>query len=282
MVSVRTLSILLSAAAAASAACSRQGLKSSMDDFLNSAIEKKSSLAVTSNSPARISQNNVLLKSVTETAWSNITGFYNSFRVNSIDTEACQMASLVLLNEKGPDGKDAPAIVSIRIKTAEDGKTRTQLEILNVLAGSHNFFAPQRFPNTAGEKWSTKTAGGLSRAELIKIANEYPSGIQAGNGVKVPTAASCPRMENGVKTAEICNANLERFKQPVTNRRWVADTETGVVLGSFYFDKRERMKYEFGLFLNEYFKVDNGKLAGIEAAMKNLNGSFVDAWKDLA
>jgi hypothetical protein len=260
--------------ASASAACTREALTATRDNFLKSSIEKAGAAALTLAPNVRISQNNVVVKSVSDTAYANITGYYKPWRVQSIDSGDCQIATFFLANQ----GAD-PALVSIRIKTDGEGKAIQELEVLNVLKGSHMFFAPQMFPNEAPAMWSSNTDGGLSREKLIEIANTYPSGIQAGDGKDIPGAPTCPRIENGVQTTTNCNKGLAIFKQPVRDRRWVADTVTGVVLGGFYFDKPANIGAKFGLWLNEYFKIDNGKLAGIQAAMKELQGvPFVDVW----
>jgi hypothetical protein len=273
---------LLSCITLASAACTRPALQGTVDAFLKASIAKAPADAKSeaySFAPSiRISQNNVVLPSITQSIYSNITGFYKPFRIQAIDTEICTIATFVLVNEKAA-GADAPALVSIRIKTGETGRAIEELEILNVLKGSHAFFTPQTFPNDAPAMWSAPTTGGLNRDALIKIANLYPSGIQLGDGSAIPGAPTCPRMENGVQTTTTCYKGLAMFKQPVTNRRWVADTVTGVVLGEFYFDKPAAKGMTYGLWLNEYFKLDNGKMAGIQAAMKELGGvPFVDVW----
>jgi hypothetical protein len=270
---------LLSSIALASAACTRESLKGTAEAFVKAGIARKATDEAFSFAPtARISQNNILLTSVAQTAYSNVTGFYKPFRVQAIDTEICTVATLLLANQKSMAG-DVPSIMSIRIKTGPSGTSIEELEILNVLKGSHMFFAPQTFPAEAPAMWSTPTAGGLSRDALIKIANLYPSGIQAGDGSAIPGAPTCPRIENGVQTTATCYKGLAVFKQPVTNRRWIADTTTGVVLGGFYFDKPASKGTNYGLWLNEYFKIDNGKMAGIQAAMKELTGvPFKDVW----
>ncbi|KAF2431615.1 hypothetical protein EJ08DRAFT_182688 [Tothia fuscella] len=269
------LSILF--ASLASAACTRETLSSTFDTFLNSSISKANFSTTLGLSPTlRISQNNILLKTLPETIYTNTTSLYKPFRIQVIDHEVCEIATFVLLNQN-----TEPALASIRIKTREDGKTIQELEILNVLKGSHAFFAPQTFPQTAPPMWSTPTTGegNLTRTQLIQIANLYPSGIQAGDGSAIPGAPTCPRIENGVLTSTTCYKNLANFKQPVTNRRWIADTVTGVVLGGFYFDKPAAKGSKFGLWLNEYFKIEGGRLAGVEAAMKELWGvPWVDVW----
>ena len=259
------------------AICDRTHLKENMDTFFTSSIQKTK--AVSNFHSAKISQNNQILSSIEATAWSNITGFYKPFRIDSIDVEACTIASFVIVNERGSSGSKDPGLMSVRMKTEDNSQTVKELEILNVLKGSHAFFVPGSFPSTAPEMWSRPQAGRVSREELIRRANTYPSGIQAGDGSSIPAGQTCPRIENGVQTTANCNKGLNRFKQPVTNRRWVADTLTGVVLGEFYFDKVAAKGLNYGLWLNEYFKIDDGKLIGIQACMKELPGRFVDVWK---
>jgi hypothetical protein len=266
----------------AAAACTREGLKAAVDSFLSADKALKASESI------KIAQNNIQLKGISETVRTSITGFYKPWRINAIDTEACTIASFVLLNLK-EGGESAPALVSIRIKTEGDSATVKELEVLNVQKGSHSFFSPQSFPDKEDALWTKPQKGNLSRQQLIDAANKYPSAIQAGDGSGIKGGETCPRFENGVQTAgegrpNQCYQGLANFKQGVTNRRWTADTVTGVVLGEFYFDKRGNSKTpapeETGLWLNEYFKIDDGKLYAIQAAMKLYPGKFNDVWKD--
>jgi hypothetical protein len=115
----------------------------------------------------------------------------------------------------------------------------------------------------------------LNRNELIFVANSYCDGL---NGKPwdscVFGGSSCPRNENGVITTQNCAVGLGAFGFTTKGRRWVADTELGVVLGMFYFDYSKygslAASAPFNLFLHEYFKVDAGKLAHIFAPMKNI------------
>jgi hypothetical protein len=230
----------------------------------------------------RITQNNIRLPALASTALANLTTLRSAFRIDALDTTACVAATFVLANQRPATGGAAqPALMSMRVATSQAApRVVGELEVLNVLRGSHAFFAPQSFPAAAPAMWSAPQAAPAvgSRAELIRLANEYPSGIQAGNGARIAAGATCPRVENGVKTTARCNIGLAKFKQPVTNRRWVADTLTGVVLGEFYFDKVAAKGLNYGLWLNEYFKIDGGKMVAIEACMKELPGKFVDLW----
>lgn len=244
--------------------CTRETLQSTIDSIFTTAFAKsKSGLSL---SPSiKISQNNILLKTIEQTAWANITAFYKPFRVSAIDQGICTAATFILATQAGE-----PALMSVRVKTEDASTTITELEILSALKGSHMFFAPNAF-DTAPAMWAAKDGGGLTREKLIEIADLYPSGIQKGDGSAIPQGTTCPRIENGVQTTATCAKGLFMFKQPVRDRRWVADTETGNVLGAFYFDKMAAKGVNYGLFLNEYFKIIGGKMSGIQAVMKEVS-----------
>jgi len=60
-------------------------------------------------------------------------------------------------------------------------------------------------------------------------------------------------------------------------RRWTVDTETGVVLGAFYFDYSGiASRAGKNLFLHEYFKVDKAGLLYIFAPMRR--NCFLNKW----
>lgn len=262
----------------AAAACTREILQKSLDNFT-----AKLNGAANNISPApsvKISQNNILLTSLASSAWANTTAPYSDFKITAIDTEICMIAQFMLAKQKPEDGVEVPALMSVRIKTTEAGDW-SEVEILNVLKGSHAFFMPSSYSKAAPALWSTPTPGNLTRAEIQRIANLYPSGIQAGDGSAIPQGATCPRIENGVQTTTSCSKGLIAFKQIVRERRWVVDAVTGVVMGAFYFDKPASRGLTYGLWLNEYFKIDGGKMSGIQAAMKELGGvPFKDVWGD--
>lgn len=262
-----------------SAACTRDVLQKSLDSFTAKLNSATSNPTLAPN--VKLSQNNILLSSLNASAWANTTSLYSNFKISAIDTETCTIAQFMLGKQKREDSSvEAPAIMSVRIKATEAGDW-TELEILNVLKGSHTFFKPDAYSNPAPPLWSTPTPGKLTRPEIQRIANLYPSGIQAGDGSAIPQGATCPRIENGVQTTTTCTKGLSMFKQIVRERRWVVDTLSGVVMGAFYFDKPASKGLTYGLWLNEYFKIEDGKLVGIQAAMKELGGvPFKDVWGD--
>ena len=130
-----------------------------------------------------------------------------------------------------------------------------------------------------------------SRDELLRVVDSYPRGIQAGDDALVQAADDCPRFENGYKTTDHCGKNMDMFKWPVTDRRYVVDTTTGVAMASFFFHYRlgkgkmmqqgiRPANMTTGLWLHEYFKIQDGKIITIQAAMQTLAADYKDVWRE--
>ena len=278
----------------ASSACLRADLQQTLDGFFHSAFARHS--GTSQQLPAlaknvRITQNNVILKSLEDTAWKNSTSFFKKWQITVIDTDVCEVASYRILKQRGAGQNQVPSIMGIRIKRDTAQNVIQELEIVNLLDGGPGILAKmfqpandETYSDTTEEFWNSPQNATLSRTELIKVANSYPDGIQAGDGKNIPIGDACPRWENGVQTAggskpfknttqpRYCRDSLDEFKQPVEHRRWLADTKTGAVLGMFYFSHRksplvDAFDKEWGNWLNEFFKVQNGKMVGVHAIM---------------
>jgi hypothetical protein len=284
--------------AGAAALCTRDGLKSTADGFFSLAIKNngRSAPATPLDKLARgvkITQNNQLLSSPAASAFGNITAFASPFRVQSIDEPACTIATLAVAHERAASagGPTAPAIVSLRLKMDSDGKELTEIELLNALAGSHALFRPLEFPPAAPALWSAPLPPlmPLPRSEFLRIVDSYPAGMALGDSSKVRARDDCPRFENGYKTTDHCGQNMDLFKWPVTDRRYVLDETTGVAMASFFFHyklgKGKMMEQGIrpangttGLWLHEYFKVEGGQIVNVQAAMQTLPAEYKDVW----
>lgn len=234
---------------------------------------------------AKVSQNNEKRGSVMDTALSYMIAMPTHFQLQALDTTTCTVATVYVPVEARTDDtgyvqKNETALTSIRISMNPEWDNIEELEIVNALPGSHPLFAPETLPDVAPALWTENTtAPALSREELIKLVDTYPSGIQAGSGADVQVGSSCVRYENGVKVPLACNGAFDAFKYPVLGRRWVVDTETGVVLGMFFFDKQKVQGASAqNLQLHEYFKVDAGKIDQIFAVMNQFPGAIDDFW----
>jgi hypothetical protein len=303
------------------AACDRAKLQATADAFFNSAIAKSGASSLKISPNVKIVENNILLKSIQETSYPYIAGFARPFRINALDTQTCNVASLVVVNmieqepsgwkgsassskddckgfgkpatskssgkSSGPsdtassifsgdlptpkDGKNPwPNLISFRAQIAENSGEMTEIEIVNIGTGkggsSGTIMQTGAMPQEAGPLWSEplhKTLGSITtRDQLVQILDTYPEGIHRHNGSGVKSAESCKRIENGRRMPFACNAKYEMLTQNVTNRAWVVDTETGISLGKFFFER------EFSPFwIHEYFKITDGLIQEIYAAI---------------
>jgi hypothetical protein len=285
------VALVLQGPALAFAACTRESLSATAKSFFEASFTKSTSRLGPLSKAVRITQNNVLLSGLGDSIFANMTSFASKYNISAIDTVTCDISTLVV-----PTEGNTTAIVSVRIKTTNEVPGAiTQIEILNAMKGSHALFNPENYPVSAPAEWSTSEADTTtSRDALIKIVDTYPQALQEGNNTMALAAASCPRLENGYKTTDHCNLNADLFKWPVTDRRWVVDTSTQVVMASFFFHykdgkglmsqmgmKDRSANSTVGLWLHEYFKVKKGLIVDVTAAMHTLGADYKDVWKGL-
>jgi hypothetical protein len=313
----RSLLALLAGAASVSAeGCTREVLISARDKFF-AAGAAKTPLDLAG---AKIALNNRVVP-LSATPFHSLTGF-TQLAVQAVDAEACQTATFRVSPSQ---------VLSTRLKTDAQGVIK-EVEFLQAVQGDQ-FFRPTGFPSVTPPMWTTKQAPGkppkipaswtpiggtpgkdvnkatckagngeprlLTRRELIYIASTYADGLRGDpwGSCVIGHGNSCPRNENGVTTTNNCAVGAGAFGFLTRGRRWVADPETGVVLGAFYFDYGGKGPGGRGgapgasspeapgnppanarpggsdLFLHEYFKVQAGGLAAIYAPMKNIPGA---------
>ena len=154
----------------------------------------------------------------------------------------------------------------------------------------------------------------LSRAELVRIANAYFTGLAANSGRNTaPFAASCERLENGTQTthnpqpgtvgpdilAMSCDAQQKSgyfsFVTRIRERRFpVVDRERGLVLALAFFEhagRTQELRLTSGevvpspvrspstLEIAELFQIDRGLIDQIEAVLNSVPyGMTSDAW----
>jgi hypothetical protein len=270
--------------------CTRELLISTRDAFWKSAGAGQPKLA----SGAKIAFNNKAVSSLAGTPYASIkTSTWTALTAQAADTETCNIATFRVSSQQ---------ILSTRLKVDASSGAISEVDFLQAIQGDQ-FFRPTGFPSTTPPMFNAKqvphapptipsvwtpamgmfdhraevkqatckaTSGAprpWTRRELIYAASSYCDGLKGKPFDScVFSGKSCPRNENGVTTTQNCGVGTGIFGFTVRGRRWVVDTDTGVVLGVFYFD------YGSGsnLFLHEYFKVQSGALAYIFAPMKNI------------
>ncbi|KAE9989688.1 hypothetical protein EG327_002369 [Venturia inaequalis] len=282
---------LLAAAALVSSECTRESLIAARDEFFKASGSGTPKTAAN----VKISFNNKITP-LAQTPFSKLSGF-TQFLVQAVDTEICEIATFRVATTQ---------LLSTRLKLDTTG-TLSEIEFLQAVSGDQ-FFRPSGFPtkepamfnkpqspgspptvpatwdakgypgipdkdvNKATCKSSAGAARKLTRKELIYVSSTYADGLKGEPWASCVIGSSpCPRNENGVTTTNNCAVGTGMFGFAVKGRRWVADVETGVVLGNFYFDYTGLAALATqNLYLHEYFKVEAGKLAYIFAPMKNI------------
>jgi hypothetical protein len=248
------------------AACTRAELQAANDAFYANAIAKK---PYALSPGAKISENKKFVSSLADTGYTKITGYHKDYKLIAIDEAMCQVASFSILNE----GSD-PAIFSVRLKLPESGAKPSEVEILNTTKGSGAmFFQPNAFAAKAPATWSETHSPPLNREALLATTSSYANGIEKKDGNMVKAQKGCSRVENGFKIGVACNALFQALGFPVYSRRWVVDTTTGVVQGSYYFGSPIG-----GLYTHEFFRTKNGLIQEVEANWIPANGKEKDPW----
>lgn len=259
------LILFFSQIVASSAECTRSVLQSAHDSLFQKDKPSTSSLRLASN--VRISQNNLPLKSLQETFFVNITGYAKPLHIAVLDEEKCTVAAFSV-----PKSAEGSNLLSTRIAVAPTGEI-TQLELLHP---TRSFTLPSFLPDQTNATWTKPYPA--PRDQLLKVLNSYPDGIALGDGANVPVATTCTRYENGFGMPLACNGIFWLFQTTVSQRRWYVDTATGNALGNFVFDQSKTPGMIPQLWIQEYFKIVDGKIFEIFAAMEPMWPNYKDVW----
>src|SRR5215510_1705598 len=201
-------------------------------------------------------------------------GFWNSvagrgkYTLHVADVSAGQIVTFATMREtRQPEGRGgaprmAPMIMAVRLKVADLRLTEVETLLAHSEGGAMNLEARGK-PRDAFSR-VTPPADRASRADLVRVANMYFSGMQLNDGKgKYPFADDCDRIENGGQTTnapgrdggpkpdpktatsysaawscrEQFESGLIHFVSRIRDRRYVAvDEERGVVAAFAFFD----------------------------------------------
>jgi hypothetical protein len=293
---LRSLIVVLSTwTALISAQCGRTQLIQARDNFFQAG---KTGAAPSIASSAKIAYNNKRTP-LAKTPFALIgNSTWSKLNVEAVDTEKCEIATFRVAKEM---------LLSTRLKLDANSGSINEVEFLQAVSGDI-LFLPSGFPSETPALWMAKQiphpppiipsqwtpAGGMlnhsssvsksnckatkgdprlwTRRELAYAVSSYADGLRGKDPFTscVFDSGWCPRVENGIPTSWNC-AQFLFFDFNVQGRRFTVDTETGVVLGAFYFDsKGTQALVNKQLFLHEYFKVEKGGLKYIYAPMIGL------------
>lgn len=189
--------------------------------------------------------------------WNSTSG-RGTYTLHVADPVAGQVVTFATMREAG-----TPIIVAVRLKVGGD---RRISEIETHVARSENgakALEARGGPRAAFARL-TPPASRMSRAELVRVANMYFSGMQLNDGKgQYPFADDCDRIENGQQTTNVpprdgqvrpdprtatsysamwtCREQFEsgllHFVSRIRDRRFVAvDEERGLVVAFVFFD----------------------------------------------
>lgn len=185
--------------------------------------------------------------------WHTVTG-RGGYALKLADVEAGQAVLMGTVKEAG-----TPAILVVRLKVAQ----RRIVEIETLVIRNQMAAESLETIGKPRDVWSQPVAPAdrLTRAELVRIANMYFSGIERNDGKGVyPIADSCARLENGAVTAgdpasipgyrapagrggprSGCRAQFEsgvfHYVTRIRDRRFVVvDPERGLAFAFAFFD----------------------------------------------
>jgi len=250
-----TIWTLLPGVAGAQGKCDRACLEGIAEQYLDALVAKDpKKLSVAGNVKYTENGQRLLLG---DGFWNSVTG-RGTYKLHVADPTAGQIVTFSTMREAG-----APMIIAVRLKV--DGNRRlTEIETLLAHSenGAKNFEALGQ-PRAAFSR-PTPPADRVSRAELVRVANMYFSGMQLNDGKgNYPFADDCDRIENGGRSTnapgkdgaprpdpktsnnysgmwtcrEQFESGLLHFVSRIRDRRYMAvDEERGLVVAFVFFD----------------------------------------------
>src|SRR4030095_1200481 len=262
--------------------CDRECLKGFITQYLNAMVaHDPKALMLAPNT--RFTENTKTMP-LGEGLWKEASGL-RSYRQDFLDVRDGQAASHVIVEANGN-----PIMLAVRLKIAD--KKISEIETMvtrNRTDGA--IFSPENLkePQAAMNVVPT-TAQKMSRAELVRIAEFYPTGLKVGgsfDAVKAPFAPDAYRIENGrgmAGGAQAASQNIGAQRimahPDVSYRIAAVDEEMGIVL--MYLDFGDTNSYGAGNALTtfEAFKGYGGQLHAVEAFIKIMPANTPSGWSN--
>lgn len=242
-------------ASAQTGRCDRECLIGISDQYLDALAAKDPKRLTLANANVKYTENGQRLL-LSDGLWNSITA-RGTYTLHVADPTAGQIVSFATMRENG-----TPLILAVRLKV----DNRRLSEIETIVARSENGAKNLETMGKPREAFSrlTPAADRMPRAELVRVANMYFSGMQLNDGKGTyPFGDDCHRIENGSpatntagkpgqtrpdpKTAtgyssmwtcrEQFESGLIHFVSRIRDRRYVAvDEERGLVVAFAFFD----------------------------------------------
>lgn len=278
---VLTVQSVPAAAQARSSSCDRECLRGFITDYLNAMIaHKPQSLPLATG--ARFTEDTKTL-TLGEGLWKGASKL-RPYRQDFLDVRDGQAASHVIVEENG-----MPIMLALRLKIAD--KKITEIETMvtrNRTEGA--LFSIEALQSARPAMNVVPDASQrMSRAELIRIAEFYPTGLKVGgnfDAVQAPFAPEAYRIENGgVMAGPGARAGSENIRTQrviahpdVSYRIATVDEELGIVLMRLDFGNTNSYGAGNALTCFEAFKVYGGQIHAVEAFIRIMPENTPSGW----
>lgn len=235
--------------------CDRECLIGISERYLDALAAKDPKRLTLASANVKYTENGQRLR-LGDGLWNSMTG-RGTYKLHVADQTAGQIVTIATMRENS-----APMIVAVRLKVDDRRIAEIETIVARSEGGAKNFETLGQ-PREAFSR-VTPVADRVSRAELVRTANMYFSGMQLNDGKgNYPFADDCHRIENGSpatnnpgkpgqvrpdpKTAtgysgmwtcrEQFESGLIHFVSRIRDRRYVAvDEERGLVMAFAFFD----------------------------------------------
>jgi hypothetical protein len=270
-----------SAQAPAAGSCDRECLRGLITQYLNAMVEHNPKALPTAPG-ARFTEDTVTMP-LGEGLWKNASKL-RTYRQDILDVREGVAASHVIVEEAGK-----PAMLALRLKIVDRKITEIETMVTRSQAEGAIFNIEALQTPKAAMNIVPTPAQRLTRAEAIRIAEYYPTGLKVGgtfDAVDAPFAPDAYRLENGVLTAGAgARAGSENIRTQkimahpdVSYRLAAVDEELGIVL--FRLDFGNTGSYGAGNALTtfEAFKVYGGQIHAVEAFIRIMKENTPSGW----
>jgi len=239
--------------------CDRACLEALVDTYLDALIANDPG-AVALSDDVRFTENGQRLE-IGDGLWNTMKS-KGDYRIFVTDVPAQQVTFMGTIGEDHREaGKETPALIGLRLRLENGAISEIEQFVGRDVAAAERV---ARLTPRAAFTETVPAAERMSRADLLKTANMYFSGMQRNDGKgEYPFADDCNRLENGMQTtnapvpegqerADPATAStysaqwscMEQFKSGllyfvnrIRDRRFVAvDEERGLVLAFAFFD----------------------------------------------
>jgi hypothetical protein len=291
--------LLVGVSVRAQDACDRGCLEGMLDRYVE-ALVARDSARLPATPPAVFTENGQRLE-LGDGLWHTVTG-RGGYALKLADVERGQAVLMGTIREA-----DVPTILVVRLKVA-----RRRIDEVETLVIRNE--AAAKSLDTIGVPRPTWTlavpaAERHSRADLVRIANMYFSGIEKNDGRGVyPIADSCVRLENGAFTAggparSGCRQQFESgvffYVTRIRDRRFVlVDPERGLAFAFAFFDNgsgdarhgtlADGRKVSSGPAIPwtwqiaEVFKIERGLIGPVESVLHQVPYGMGSGWSTWA